>query len=208
MNLLIFGATGSVGRQLTQQALQQNHSVTAFTRNAQKLADLSHPGLRVFSGDVADANAVEKAVAGHDCVYCTIGDGNKGTIRANGTQQIITAMRKANLKRLICQTTLGMGESRSNLNFFWKHIMFGLLLRKAYKDHQLQEQHVLDSRLDWTIVRPSAFTKGPVTGNYKVGFDGSLKDLNLKIARADVAHFMLQQASSNKYLHQAVSVSN
>ena len=42
MKLVIFGATGSVGRHVVEQALQQGHEITAFTRNEaghQRLSD-------------------------------------------------------------------------------------------------------------------------------------------------------------------------
>ena len=109
-------------------------------------------------------------------------------------------MQRKGIKRLICQTTLGLGESQGNLNFFWKHIMFGLLLKKAFQDHQLQEHYLVDSNLEFTIVRPSAFTDGEVTRTYKIGFDGNYKKLSLKISRADVADFMLQQLGNQEYL--------
>jgi putative NADH-flavin reductase len=89
----------------------------------------------------------------------------------------------------------------------WK-IIFGVFLRKAFKDHEMQEKHVTGSTLDYTIVRPSAFTDGEVTGAYKVGFDSKAKGLSLKIARADVADFILKQVTANRYLNRAVSISN
>lgn len=208
MKLIVFGATGSIGIPLVKQALEQGHSVTAFTRNPQKLAALPHPDLRIVTGDILNPTDVEKAVQGQDCVLCTIGDGNRGSVRAAGTKNIIWAMQTAGIKRLICQTTLGLGDSRGNLNFLWKHLMFGLLLKKAFRDHQLQEHYLFDSNLDYTIVRPSAFTNSEANGNYKVGFDGRLKKLSLKIARADVAGFMLQQLQSNEYVQRPVSISN
>jgi len=87
--------------------------------------------------------------------------------------------------------------------------MFGLLLRPAMADHQLQEDHIRASDVDWTIVRPAAFTDGPLTGAYRHGFKGTSREgLALKISRADVAHFMLQQLNSDIYLHQAPGLSN
>jgi len=208
MKLIVFGATGSVGLQIVKQALQRGHSVTAFTRTPEKLSSLHHSGLKIFKGDIFDSIAVEKATRQQDSVLCAIGDGNKGTVRAEGTRNIISAMKNAGVTRLICQTTLGLGESRGNLNFLWKYIMFGFLLKKAFHDHELQEKHLVNSGLDYTIVRPAALTDGNVTRNYNIGFDGNYKSLNLKIARADVADFMLQQMESNEYLRKAVSISN
>lgn len=207
MKLIIFGATGSVGLPLVQQALEQGHTVTAFTRSPEKLSELTHNRLNVFKGDILDATSVEEAIKGQECVLCVIGDGNKGGVRAEGTKNIIAAMKKAGVNRLICETTLGLGDSKGNLNFMWK-VIFGVFLRKAFKDHAQQEQYLFGSRLDFTIVRPSAFTNGERTGRYKVGFNGKTKGLSLKIARADVADFMLKQVPERQYVGRAVSISN
>ena len=141
MKLIIFGATGTVGSEIVKQALEKNYTVTAFVRNPEKMKIFNHANLSIFKGDVLNQSEVEKAVQNHDIVLCALGDGNAGKIRAVGTKNIIDAMNKAGIKRLICQSTLGMGESYGNLNFLWKHIMFGMLLKKAFQDHQLQEQY-------------------------------------------------------------------
>ena len=147
MKLLIFGSTGSIGRLLIKQALEQGHTVTAFTRDATKV-DIKHNNLQVAQGDVMDPASVERAIQGHEVVLCSLGAGRKGTVRSEGTRNIISAMEKVGVRRLICQSTLGAGDSWGNLNVFWKYIMFGLLLRAAYADHVSQEDYVRQSRLD------------------------------------------------------------
>jgi hypothetical protein len=116
-------------------------------------------------------------------------------------------MERTDVRRFICQSTLGVGDSRGNLNFFWKHIMFGFLLRRAYADHVSQEDCVTQSQLDWTIVRPAAFTDGDRTGEYRHGFSGTARALKLKVARADVAEFMLKQLTDRTYLHKTPGLS-
>ncbi len=208
MKLLIFGATGSTGRQIVEQAIEQGHTVTAFARNPAKL-DVKHTNLKVIQGDVMDFTSVEKAVQGQEAVICVLGAGQKrtGTIRSEGTQQIIRAMEKAGIRRFICQSTLGAGDSWENLNFFWKYIMFGFLLREVFADHQRQENDVKHSHLDWTIVRPGALVDWERTGKYRHGFPGTDKTSKLKISRADVADFILKQLADDAYIHQAPSVS-
>jgi putative NADH-flavin reductase len=206
MKLLIFGSTGNIGRQLVEQALAQGHAVTAFARNPARLA-LKHPNLKVVQGDVMDGAAVERAVQGQEVVLCALGAGRQGLIRAEGTRHIISAMEKLGVRRLICQTTLGAGDSRDNLNFFWKYLMFGLILREAFADHEKQERYIKQSRLDWTIIRPGAFTNGQRTGSYRHGFPATDKTLKLKISRADVADFMLKQLTDNRYLRQTPGLS-
>jgi putative NADH-flavin reductase len=208
MKLLIFGSTGSIGRQLVDQALEQGYTVTAFARNPAKLG-IQHTNLKVVQGDVMDLASVEQAVQGQDAVLCVLGSSGqrKGTIRSEGTRQIIQAMEKAGVRRLICQTTLGAGDSWGNLNFFWKYIMFGAFLREVFADHERQEKEVKQSHLDWTIVRPGAFVDGNRTGNYRHGFPSTDKTAKLKISRADVADFLLQQLANDSYLYKTPSVS-
>ena len=206
MKLLIFGSTGSIGRELVKQALEQGHTVTAFTRDATKV-DVKHNNLQVTRGDVMDPASVERTIQGHEVVLCSLGAGRKGTVRSEGTRNIISAMEKVGVRRLICQSTLGVGDSWGNLNFLWKYIMFGLLLRSVYADHVSQEDYVRQSSLDWTIVRPAAFTDGELTGKYQHGFTSTDKTTKLKISRADVADFMLKQLIDDTYLHKTPGLS-
>lgn len=207
MKVIVFGATGSIGRHIVTQALSQGYKVTAFIRNPDKLKGLPYSGLTLYKGDVLSPKHVMEAVKDHDAVFCALGAGRKGLVRAEGTRNIIIAMQEQGVKRLVCQTTLGAGDSWENLNFFWKRIMFGWFIKEAFKDHELQEKYIRESRLDWTIVRPGAFTDGPVTGSYRHGFSSDDKKVKLKISRADVADFMLKQLGTDIYLHKTPGLS-
>ena len=189
MKIAIIGATGTVGREALKQALEQGHTVTALVRDPAKL-DVENSDLQVVKGDVLDITSVRKAVEGRDAVLCILGAGRKGGIRAEGTRNVIKAMEKTGVRRLICQSSLGVGDSRATLTFWWKYVMFGVLLRSAYKDHERQEHYVHQSGLEWTVIRPAAFADGPRTGEYKHGSFTSPKGLKLKVSRADVADFL------------------
>lgn len=206
MNVVIFGATGSVGRHLVRKALAAGHQVTAFSRKVD-VGLPAHEKIRLVRGDVSNLDEVAAAIEGQDAVFCVFGAGRKGVVRAEGTKNIISGMKRHGVRRLVCQTTLGAGESEQNLNFFWRYVMFGLLLRPALEDHARQEEHVRASDLDWTIVRPGGFTDGAETGLYKHGFPATERDLKLKISRADVARFMLDQLGDPTYLHATPGLS-
>jgi putative NADH-flavin reductase len=208
MKLLVFGSTGGTGRELVKQALKQGHEVTAFARSPDKLSDLTHPSLQVVRGDVLDPAAVEKAVAGHDAVLCAIGTGaGRSTLREEGTRNIVRAMEKAGVQRLICQSSMGVGDSRANLGFLTKYLIVPVFLRHAFADHERQEAVVKESTLDWIIVRPPHLKDGPWTGTYRHGFPTTDTDIQGKISRADVADFMLKQLADTTYLHQTPGVS-
>ncbi|WP_375418108.1 NAD(P)-dependent oxidoreductase [uncultured Hymenobacter sp.] len=208
MNLLVFGATGGTGRQLVEQALTQGHTVTAFARTPAKLA-LQHANLRVVPGDVLDAAAVQTALAGQEAVLSALGApaGHKTPVRSEGTRHILHAMQQAGVRRFVCLTTLGMGDSREALPFSYKYLIVPLFLRSAFADSELQEAYIQQSLVEWTIARPATLTNGPRTGNYQHGFPATQQGLKIKISRADVADFMLRQLHDSTYLRRAASLS-
>lgn len=206
MKIIVFGSTGTIGKYVIKQALDEGHQVTAFARDITKIR-LSHKMLSKVTGDVMDPTSVDATIPDHDVVMVVLGAGRKGGVRSIGTRNIINAMKAHDMKRLICQSSIGVGDSRINLNFFWKYIMFGLLLRPAYADHELQEHYVRRSELDWTIVRPSAFIDGDRTGVYRHGILDVEECPSLKISRADVADFLLKQLTDLRYMHQSPSLS-
>jgi putative NADH-flavin reductase len=208
MKIVIFGATGGTGRQLVQEALDAGHEVTAFAREPAKLDDIRHANLRLVQGDVLDRAAVESAVAGHDAVLCAIGAGaGRTTLREEGTAAIVRAMQKTGVRRLICQSSIGVGDSRANLGFLTAYVIAPIFLRHAFADHERQEAVVRDSGLDWTIVRPPHLNDGPRTGVYRHGFPVNDTTIQSKISRADVADFMLTQLKDDTYVHQTPGVS-
>ena len=209
--LLIFGATGGTGRQLVEQALAQGYLVTAFARNPASVA-VEHANLSVARGDVIDSKSVERAMQGHEAVLSAIGSpANKiGTVRSEGTRHIVRAMEMNGVRRFICQTSLGYGDSRKVLDrtpFYFKYLIVPFILRKGFADHALQEEYIRQSKLDWVIVRPGNLTDGDHTGVYRHGFPATDQAITVKISRADVADFMLKQVQEDTYLKKTPGVS-
>lgn len=208
MKIVVIGATGVLGSRITNELLAAGHEVTAFARRSSAFTGWDGRPVRV-DGDALDPEAVRAVVKDQDAVVVALGSGmsRKSKIRSQGTLNVIRAMQVHGVQRLICQSTLGARDSWSTLNFFWKHIMFGGLLRPMFKDHELQEQMVEASGLDWTIVRPSAFDKSPRTGQYIEDVQNDRRGLRLKITLGDIAGFVARQIEDKRYLHRAVGIS-
>jgi putative NADH-flavin reductase len=207
MKLVIFGSTGGVGRQLVEQALEQRHTVTAFARNPAKLPT-EHENLQIVQGDVNDVASVEQAIRGQEAVLAALGSSpfKNTTVRSEGNRQIIRAMGRAGVRRLVSLSTLGVGDSWETLPFKYK-VLFRTLLRKAFDAHVEQENLIKQSGLDWTIVRPGEYTDGGRTGKYRNGFPVTDRTIKAKISRADVADFMLKQLTNNEYLRKTPGLS-
>lgn len=204
MKLVIFGATGGTGLEVVKQALAAGHAVTALARSPDKLS-LGNPALTVVQGDVLDPSAVERVVAGVDAVICSLGNtaNNPDFVVSSGTQVIVDAMQKLAVRRLIVVSSIGVGDSKDQVPFFFKALM-KTVLKKAMQDKERQEQIVRASGLDWTIVRPGGLTDGPQTGVYKSGTDPKITAG--QVSRADVADFVLKQLTDATYLHKAPAV--
>ncbi|MBI3052551.1 MAG: SDR family oxidoreductase [Betaproteobacteria bacterium] len=204
MNILIVGATRGIGRQVLEQALASGDSVTAVVRDPQRLAT-RHERLRVVKGDILDANSVAAAMDGQNAACCSIGVKAPWpiiTVFSEGTKNLLRAMKQAGVKRLICVTGIGAGDSRGHGGFFYDRVFYPLVARPIYADKDRQESLIRASDVDWTIVRPGFLTNGPLTKSYR-----ALTNLTGVtagwISRADVAHFILTELRSNQYLKQA-----
>lgn len=205
--IIIFGATGGTGKQLVEQSLEQGHAITAFVRNPKKLK-LEHPNLRILTGDVRDYDDVHAAMLDQEIVMCCLGTpaSDKTKLRTTGTDIIIRAMKARNIDRLICQTSLGFGDSKAVLPFHMKYIIVPFILKDAFADHESQEALIKNSGLNWTIVRPGNMTNGKRTKKYKFNFDFN-ETIKLKVSRADVADFMLKQIGLDEFTRKTVGIS-
>lgn len=203
MKVLIIGATGGTGRQLVKQALTAGHAVTVLARNPEKIR-ARHERLRVLQGDILDFDSLDVAVAGQEAVLSSLGTKSvlwPVIIFSEGTTNLLKAMTQHDVRRLICITGIGAGDSRGHGGFFYDKIILPLFLKRIYRDKDKQEELIRKSDRDWIIVRPGYLTNGPSKGNYRVLTDLTGVTVG-RISRADAAAFMLAQLHSDRYLHQ------
>lgn len=209
MKLTIFGSTGGTGQQVVTQALSQGHELTVLVRNPDKLRQREKI-LHVIQGDVMDLAQVKHAIQGQDGVLCNLGSppADQNGVRTKGTENIISAMEQTGTKRLVCQSALGVGDSRTLLPFHYTYLIVPLFLRHVFADHATQEKLIKKSGLDWVIVRPAILTDEEQTGSYQYDISANIKTISLKISRADVADFMLRQLTDDTWLHKTPYISN
>ncbi len=215
MKVLIFGATGATGRCLIEQALVLGYEITAFARNPSAIPQgglrnalaLQHERrLSVVRGDVVEPASVDAAMVGQDAVLCALGVKSLSatTVLSTGMKNIIAAMEKSGTRRIVCESSLGVGESRNQASFVFGKIIMPLFLKGVFDDKARQERELRQSNLDWVIVRPAQLTNGPRSGGYSVVTDNS--KVGKQISRADVAAFMLEQLTDERYLKQTVAI--
>jgi putative NADH-flavin reductase len=208
MKIIVFGASGGTGIEIVKQALEAGHEVTAFVRNPAKVA-IQHPKLKLVTGDVMEAAAVEKAVAGQDAVISALGPTRPPvpSMMEVAAQNIVAGMKKAGIRRLISTTGAGVRDPQDQPKLT-DHLMKGVLTLLAGDVLRYSAANVgiiCASDLDWTIVRYPRLLDAAHTGTYRVGYIG--KDSGSQLSRADGADFVLKELTENKYIHQMPVVS-
>ena len=139
------------------------------------------------AGDATDPEVARAAVEGADAVVVTVG-GATGAERnrAAVTRSVIAAMQSAGVRRLIVQSSLGVGDSMKLMPPPVR-VFARTVLGKALADHAEQEAAVEASGLDWTILRPGGLTDDAAGGSYVAQTTGEGRPMKGRISRADVA---------------------
>jgi uncharacterized protein YbjT (DUF2867 family) len=204
--VLIIGASRGIGLETVKAALEAGHSVRALARSARRIA-VAHPKLKKVAGDALEMATVKRALSGVDVVIQSLGVSagpeiifKPTQLFSNATRMLITAMEETHVKRLICVTGFGAGDSRGRGGFFY-NVAFHLLLGRVYDDKDVQERIVRRSKLDWVIVRPVILTDWPKTNAYRALVDPRDWTCGF-ISRADVADFVVKQIDDDAFLHK------
>lgn len=205
MRVLIIGASKGIGLETTRDALDSGHDVRALARSATAIA-ISNPSLEKMRGNALKTEDVKAALVGVDVVIQTLGVGLGELFRpvhlfSDATRVLIQAMKIQGVKRLICVTGFGAGDSRASISCL-QRLPFQIVFGRAYDDKSLQEQLIKESELDWTIARPGVLTSGPRTGQYQILSESS-QWRNGIISRADVAEFLVRQIGDQTYIRKA-----
>ena len=220
LKVLVVGATGGTGRAAVARLVAEGHTVTAFSRSASRLAN-EIDGLVAVDGDVTDPSAVDRAVAGQDVVIVTLGIAENPLrvrllgpartardVRSRGTRNVIAAMHRQGVTRLIVQSSYGVGETRARLGLA-DRLFFDLVLAPQIKDTEAQERAVRSSGLDWVLAQPVHLNDGDDADDAAsepfVSTRGETR--RMKVARASVARFLATAARTPDYVGATVAVS-
>ena len=204
--VLIIGASRGIGLETVKAALHAGHSVRALARSARRIP-VDHPKLEKMVGDALRVPTVKRALTGVDVVIQSLGISagpenifNPTRLFSIATRVLVAAMEEAQVKRLICVTGFGAGDSRGRGGFLYS-VAFNLLVGRIYDDKDVQERIVRRSKLDWVIARPVILTNGPKTNAYRAWIDPRDWTCGF-VSRVDVADFLVKQIGDDAFLRK------
>lgn len=203
MHITVFGGTGPTGQLLIKDALAAGHQVTAYARSPAKLPERHR--ITAVEGQLTDADAVAAAIQGSEAVLSVLG-GRRATditTLTDGYHNIVAAMKAHDADRLVALGTTSntdpadTRELKANLGVKISATFFPA----PYHIFVAIGQIVRTSGLRWTLVRVPFLTDGPRTKQINVRMIGDKG--GIRVSRANVAAFILQQASDTTYVRQA-----
>ena len=203
MNVIIFGATGGIGKWVVKHSLEKGYHVTVYVRNKQKM-EIHDDKLNVVQGEISDYDKVKSALAGQDAIIWCIGIPMKNKLvkfeSQKGHEILLKAMKEQGVKRLIDWGTPSVAFEKDKKSFITvvPGIMAGIMFSKAKAEMVAIGQMLKKSNLDWIMVRFMMPQDTAYTGKVKDGF-GDVK-MNFAISREDIGAFMVDQVESKNYI--------
>ena len=150
MNILIAGATGTLGRQVVRRALDEDHQVKCLVRNPRKATFLKEWGANLVKGDLCQPETLARTLEGVDAVI--------DTATARPTDSLSIKEVDWDGKVAFIQAVQAAGVKR--------YVFFSILNAENYPDVPLMnikyctEQFLAETNLDYTILRPCGFMQG------------------------------------------------
>jgi len=152
---------------------------------------------------------LKKYLEKKDVVISAIGKNSlkKTTLYSQGSENLLNAMKKMGTTRVFFISASGLEVNPSH-NFFirltTKYIL-QKLLKNMFADLKRMEKIVKESDRNWTIMRPPQLTNRPLTGHYRYAINSFLKG-GLRISRADLAHFMIDNITNTAIYKTTIEV--
>lgn len=208
-NILVFGATGATGFQISKQLIEAGNNVTVVVRNPSSF-NLTHKNLVVVQGDVMHAHTFRDAITKNDIVISALGTGTNlkpTNVYSQGVGNIMVEMKRQNKHRLLCISAGGL-EVNPTMNFIMRFLVKNILqriLKHPYADLRIMESEVKSSSLDYTIIRPPRLTNQEFKGKYRTAINSNLKKTST-IGRADLANGIIKLMDNQKSFRSTVEI--
>lgn len=216
MHILILGPTGRLGRLVVDEALRRGHRVSVVVSHEYRLK--TDPKLLdVHEGTPLNNYTVSNAMKGCDAVLSALNisrtsDFPWADLRTSedflsvSMKNILWAAIEQHVKRIIITTAWGVAETRKDIPIWFQWLINNSNIKYPYIDHELQEDMLKGSDLDWTVIRPVGLTDSVKDKEIQVTVNNQPRP-SLTVSRRNVARFMLDVLEQGLYVREFPVVS-
>jgi putative NADH-flavin reductase len=210
MNVTIFGATGATGKLLTERCLSAGYTVKILARDPRSFSLSGY--VETIVGDAKDRDAVRQAVLGSEVVLSALGARSlrREDVLEDAVPLIVKSMQDHGVRRIITLGSAGalpsaLDKQSGYRRWIIEKLVYKTLLKWPVASQRAQYKALSTSDLDWTMVMPPMLLNERARGNIRV--DGeALPPGGSRIARADVADFMMQQIDGKDWIRKGVYI--
>ena len=210
MKIAILGASGATGMLLTARCLAEGYDVSVLVRRPEAFVYAGR--VRVVEGNAFDADAVRQTVEGANIVLSALGARSlrKEDVLERAVPLIVSAMKEAGVRRIIVLGSAGalsdsLKKQPAWRRWFVQKIVYNTFLKWAVASQVDQWKVLSASGLDFTMVMPPMLLNSAGRGTYRI--DGeALPRGAWRIAREDVADFMMAQIEGKEWVGKGVYV--
>lgn len=178
MDVVVLGASGTIGKAIVQEALKRKHEVTAAVRNPESVT-LEHERLHITTVDILDPASVAAVVSGHEEVISAYGPEaghEKDLITA--AKALVEGMQVAGLNRLLVVGGAGSLKTETG-ELLMDAPDFPAEIRPLAEAHAQAYEIYKNTELDYTYASPAAVVQsGRRTGQFRIGLDRLILDEN------------------------------
>jgi len=215
MKLLLLGATGRTGKYVLTLALERGYKVTCLVRDPSKINTSSD--VVIIQGDPKNGTDLELALKDNDAVISVlnvsrISDFPWAPLRtpkkymSEVLSKLVSISNAGAVKRIVICSAWGVSETKKDIPFWFRWLIYSSNIGAAYRDHERQEKVLEGSNLDWTIVRPVGLTNRTKDQIIKESFDNIPKP-TLTINRKAVATYLLDCLKADTMIGKKVVIS-
>ncbi len=217
MKVAVFGASGRTGGLLVERCLAKGYEVTVLVRRPEAFRLWER--VRMVEGSVFDGEAVRRTLsgdgAGAEVVLSALGARSlkKEDVLERAVPVLVAAMKAEGVRRIVALGSAGALEDSLKQQAAWRRwfvqtIVYNTVLKWAVASQVDQWKVLAASGLDFTMVMPPMLTEGKGRGLGRVRVDGeALPRGGARIAREDVADFMVAQVEGREWVGKGVYVS-
>lgn len=176
MNIVIFGATGTIGQAIVKEAIKRKHHVTAAVRDPQRVTE-SGELLTVVKADILSPDSVAAAVQGHEALISAYGPkfGEEKEL-LEAAQSLIEGARRAGVSRLMIVGGAGSLKTENGERLM-DSAEFPEEVRPLAQAHADAYDIYRASDMLWTYFSPAGVIEpGRRTGQFRIGIDTLVTD--------------------------------
>ena len=215
MRVLLLGATGRLGSQILKELNDKGIETSVLVRNPDRVKVKSEH-IRVSKGDVTNINDLGIAMEECDVIISALNISRKSdfpwsklrtpeTLMSDVMKILVNTAGKNNIQKIVTVSAWGANDSEKDLPAWFRWVINNSNVKYGYQDHERQENILMNSKIDWTIVRPVGLSNSQSSKKANISTESVTS--GIMVGRRSVAMFIVENITNDEFNNKVVTIS-